>query len=123
MGCCFPKKSHENRITRDKSLLNDTMPHDQRGLTLNGEESIPPSQDPSFVDYEPPQLHINDLKTTKVVTGKSLLRPPTIDDLNKAEMIEKRGHVVFSSCYSHHWIDSKLEKKILCVERWRDSLL
>jgi hypothetical protein len=80
------------------------MPHDQRGLSLNGEKSelvhtasITPSQDPSAVDYEPPQSNINDLKSTKVVTGKSLLEPPSIDDLNKAEMIEKRGHLVISS--------------------------
>jgi hypothetical protein len=110
MGCCLTKKSRENRIRRDASpLLKDNKPHDQRGLSLNGERSelvhTPSitSQDPSAIDYEPPQTQFNDVKTNKVVIGKSLLESPSVDDLNKCEMIEKRGHLVWlsPSCLSY----------------------
>lgn len=102
MGCCLTKKSRENRIKRDKSpLLNDNSGNEHRGLSLHLEKSeILPhtqsitSQDPSNHDYEPPNQLTNDNKSNKVVVGTSLLASPSVDALYKAEMIEKRGHLV-----------------------------
>jgi hypothetical protein len=102
MGCCLTKKSRENRIKRDKSpLLNDNLSlhdYDKSGLehlpatsTLQHTQSIT-SQDPRDDGYEPPNSQ--QITTNKVVIGRSLLEPPTVDDLYKAEMIEKRGHLV-----------------------------
>jgi hypothetical protein len=144
MGCCLTKKSRENRIKRDKSpLLNDNKSQlEQRGVSLsyekNGLEHLPStagslqhtqsitSQDPSREDgYEPPNHQ--QFMMNKAVIGKSLLEPPSVDALNKAEMIEKRGHLVllipiprsphrlpFPSLFLVS-LDSQLEEEIRCL--------
>lgn len=102
MGCCLAKKSRENKIKRDTPLLNDHKNNEQRGLSMNNERQdliqINQVDNNNYnnngnnnENYEPPQNQLNDIK---IVKGKSLIEPPSVDDLHKSDMIEKRGHMV-----------------------------
>jgi hypothetical protein len=105
MGCCESKRKNDTQdtlIEKNKKVPTTSRDSNDRGLSLHqsfspfvgllrlGSVNHEDSDDEGGIHYEPPQIVIK----RKVFEGKSISKPPHLNDLRRACWIDKRGHLV-----------------------------
>lgn len=106
MGCCLTKKSRDNRLVvrppARNPIAQPLIVEDGRSVSLQKQEADFPRNmsEASYeaASYEPPasvsSIDISEETVSRQVIGSSLLLPPALESLNKADWILKRGHMV-----------------------------